>query len=302
MAGGRISYCPNERAVGVSCSILNGFGRTLGDSIIGLQALSAAQTLGVIGARPTLFRLPGLPAMVQAAYAVAADMAEIATLPWDAATPDIPFAPADGFDRVIDMRDFAFDPAFRGVAMIDYFLGRLGLDPMTVASALRRNAWLAPRVSPVGPRGHVLLCPRTASDLRTMPEPVRVHIHAWLAEQTGAVVLDQAELPPVERFEELCGLVAGARLVLSADTAMVHLADAFAVPCLAFFTTHRPEWRVRDYPLCRPVYLPSGLPEAIEFVRDVADVAACHAAWFARGADLGWLDAVLVDAWKWANA
>ena len=286
----------------MTCGILNGFGRTLGDSIIGLQALSAAQALGVIGGRPVLFRLPGLPAMVQAAYVAAADMAEVATLPSDAATPDVAFEPGKRLDRVIDMRDFAFDPAFRGVAMIDYFLGRLGLDPAAVPAALRRNAWLAPRVAPVGPVGHVLLCPRTASELRTMPGPVRAHIHAWLAEHTGSVVLDQAELPPVERFEELCGLVAGARLVVSADTAMVHLADAFAVPCLAFFTTHRPVWRVRDYPLCRPVHLPSGLPDAIEFVRDAADVAACHAAWFARGADLDWLDAVLADAWKWAKS
>ena len=42
-------------------AILNGFGRTLGDGVIGLQALLAAQTLGAIGPRPTLFRLPGLP-------------------------------------------------------------------------------------------------------------------------------------------------------------------------------------------------------------------------------------------------
>jgi hypothetical protein len=234
--------------------------------------------------------------MVQAAYAAAADLAEVAVLPWEDATPDRPFAPVAGFARVTDIRDFAFDPAFRGVAMIDYFLRALGLGPAAVPACLRRNAWLAPRVVPeIAAGGHVLVCPRTNSRLRDMPDAVHAHVLAWLAGR--APVLTQATLSPAERFAELCGLVAGARLVVSADTAMVHLADAFGIPCLAFFTTHRPEWRVRDYPLCRPVHLDAGLPEALEFVRDEADIAACQAAWFAPGADLAWLDAQLEAVW-----
>ena len=276
-------------------AILNGFGRTLGDSIIGLQALAASRAL-TDAPRPVLFRLPGLAPMIEAIYAAADDLAAVSTLPWDDATPERPFAGAAGFDRVTDIRDFAFDPAFRGTAMIDYFLAALGLVPAEVPPELRRNAWLAPRVVPeIATRGHVLVCPRTNSPMRDMPDAVHDHILAWCAGR--APVLTQASLPPAERLAELCGLVAGARLVVSADTAMVHLADAFAVPCLAFFTTHRPEWRVRDYPLCRPVHLPSGLPEALEFVRDESDVAACRAAWLSRGRDLSWLDAELEAIW-----
>ena len=79
-----------------------------------------------------LFRLPGLSPIVQSAYAVAADLCEVHTLPWEDAAPDRPFPPVAGFARVIDIRDFAFDPAFHGVAMIDFFLRRLGLDPAAV--------------------------------------------------------------------------------------------------------------------------------------------------------------------------
>ncbi len=277
-------------------AILNGFGRTLGDSIIGLQALAAATALGALPAPPVLFRLPGLPAMVAAPYAAAADLAAVADLPWDAAEPAHPWPGAAGFARVTDLRDFAFDPEFRGTAMIDYFLRRLGLDPAAVPPALRRNAWLAPRLRPEpGSRGHVLVCPRTNSPLRDMPEPVHAHVLSWLAGR--APVLTQASLPPARSLAELCGLVAGARLVVSADTAMVHLADAMGVPCLAFFTTHRPDWRVRDYPLCRPVHLDAGLPPALEFARGPADIAACRAAWLAPGADLAWLDRALEAAW-----
>jgi hypothetical protein len=70
---------------------------------------------------------------------------------------------------------------------------------------------------------------------------------------------------------------------------MVHLADAFEVPCLAFFPTHRPVWRVRDYPRCVPVALHSALPPGLEFTRGDRDHAAVHRAWFPEGADLGWL-------------
>ena len=99
-------------------AVLNGFGRTLGDSVIGLQALFAAQAMGAMEGAPVLFRLPGLPVVLQQLYA-AAPFARVDVLPWEEVTPERPFAGAAGFGRVIDIRDFAFDPAFRGVAMID---------------------------------------------------------------------------------------------------------------------------------------------------------------------------------------
>lgn len=257
--------------------------------MIGLQALRAALDRSALPGPPVLFRLPGLPVVVQGAYEAAADFCEVRELPWTDETPERPFPPAAGFARVLDMRDFAFDPAFRGVAMIDFFLTRLGLDPASLPAAQRRNAWLAPRMpalAPAGlPRRYALLCPKTSMTLRDMPDLVRAMLTNALA-VAGWQVVDQSTLPPAESFAALCGLVAGAALMISADTAMPHLADAFAVPCLAFFTTHRPEWRVRDYPLCRAVHLPGTLPEALEFSRGPQDEAAAQAAWFAHGGDL----------------
>jgi hypothetical protein len=292
----------------VRVAILNGFGRSLGDSIIGLQALAAALALGALSARPVLFRLPGLRPMVQAIYAAATDLADVRELPWADETPTQPFPAAAGFAAVIDMRDFAFDPAFRGVPMIDYFLGHLGLAPATVPPALRRNAWLAPRVQPtppaIAPPGYTLVCPLSAMALRDMPHAVHDFLLARLLESTEAAIVTQGEpsfthervllSPPAATLADLCGLVAGAERIVSTDTAIVHLADAFSVPCLAFFTTHRPEWRVRDYPFCAAVHLPAaGLPSALEFARTPADLKAAHAAWFPAGPDLGWLAATL---------
>jgi Glycosyltransferase family 9 (heptosyltransferase) len=288
-------------------AILNGFGRTLGDGIIGLQALRVALDRGTVAPRPVLFRLPGLPALVQEVHA-AAGFAEIETLPWDFETPARRYAPADRLGRVIDLRDFAFDPDFRRLPMIDFFLDRLGVDPRSVPAAQRRNAWLAPRIEPLPsrlPHGYVLVCPRASMRLRDMPDAV----HDWILRQMLAThpVVTQGDVPPAlagdvihaprcATLAELATLVRNAAHVISTDTAMVHLADAFDVPCLAFFPTHAPDKRVRDYPRCRPVALSSTLPRDIEFARDDGDLALAQAAWFPDGENFDWLARTIAAA------
>src|SRR5262249_28483222 len=158
---------------------------------------------------------------------------------------------------------------FRGIAMIDFFLGKLGLDPVHVPAALKRNVWLKPVVrylprTDLPPR-YVLVCPHAAMPTREMPEAAHETILRDLAARQSLPVLTQGavpaslkgevkEVPQARSLGELCALVAGAALIVSTDTAMVHLADAFDIPCVAVFTTHRPEWRVRDYPFCRPLH------------------------------------------------
>lgn len=264
-----------------------------------------ALEFGALPGPPTLFRLPGLSPIVQGVYEIAADLCEVRTLPWAHETPAAPFPGAAGFARVIELRDFAFEPGFRGVAMIDFFLARLGLDPAAVPPARRRNAWLAPRLGlpdrrPGHAPGYALVCPRTSMALRDMPAAAHLEVLRGLR-GAGWPVLTQGELPegapagvravlPVGHFTQLCELVAGAALMVSADTAMPHLADALGVPCLAIYTTHRPEWRGRDYPRLHAVHLPvPGLPPALEFARSPEDEAAAQAAWQPPGVGLDWL-------------
>jgi Glycosyltransferase family 9 (heptosyltransferase) len=297
---GRAARQSESRSPTPCVAILNGFGRTLGDGIIGLQALHLAIRLGAIAQYPTLFRLGDLPAMVQSLYG-AADFADIDTLPPSHATPAIRFDGARHFDHVIDIRDFAFEPDFQRTSMVDFFLRRLGVDPEIIPACLRRNTWLAPRVvaQPTDwPAGYVLVCPQSSMPLRDMPLEIHERILRQLA-MLGPVVTqgkvpaalegEVLHAPPCETLAEMCALVRNARWVISTDTGMVHLADAFEVPCLAFFPTHRPEWRVRDYPRCVPIALRSALPAGLEFARGNQDHAAAHRAWFPEGADLGWL-------------
>ena len=284
-------------------AIVNGFGLSLGDSLIGLQALSAAQSLGRMPPRPALIRRTDCRPMVRALYPLAADFAEVVDLPDGLSAtppPPLPASVIAGYERVIDMRDFAFDADFRGVAMIDFFLRRLGLDPTQVPAELRRNAWLAPRVQPRRvpglPERYVLFCPHASMPQRDMPAEAQLRIlYQILAAQDLPVVTQGAvpvgldgsviAAPLLERIEELCGLVAHAARIVSTDTAIPHLADAWSIPCHAVFTTHRPEWRVRDYPQCSATLLPvRGLPPALEFLRSDDDLHAVEAGW-REGAD-----------------
>ena len=267
-------------------TILNGFGISLGDGIIGLQALRAAQEIGAVGP-VVLGRIdPSAKPLVAQLYALAQDFAAV-----------VPMAEAPISGPVIDIRDFALDPGFARISMIDFFLSRLGVPPDSVPSAQKRNSWLAPRARPLSAPGatsaYALVCPDASIALRDMPEEIHAAILTALADR-GVPTVSQRTTSPSGSLLELCALVASARWVITTDTAMVHLADAFSVPCLAFFTTHRPEWRARDYPFCRSAYLPTkGLPESIEFIRTQTDLVAARAAWFPEGQDLSWLTQAL---------
>jgi hypothetical protein len=285
--------------LGLTTTILNGFGISLGDGIIGLQALSIARSTGALEGRIVLGRQePPAKPLVPQLYQRAVDLAEI--MPMDE-------APLTG--RVIDIRDFAYDSKFARISMIDFFLGKLGIDPATISSVQKRNGWLAPRLgrlpAPDLPAGYVLLCPRASIALRDMPPEPQAMLLRDLAQRGLGPVVTQGKVmegaiaaPLCETIEALAAMVAYARAVVSTDTAMLHLADAYSRPCLAFMTTHRPEWRVRDYPHCLPYWLPvAGVPESTEFVRGADDLKAVRTAWLRDGRGLSWV-APLLDQFK----
>ena len=160
-------------------AILNGFGRSLGDGVIGLQALLVALGRGAVQPPVTLFRLAGLAPVLSELYAAAGDFARVEWLPDGSWQPGTEVARAMGFARCIELREFACDADFAATSMIDFFLRRLGQDPAAVPAAARRNSWLAYRVRPDIPplaAGYALVCPRASMPLRDMPDAVHTAI------------------------------------------------------------------------------------------------------------------------------
>jgi ADP-heptose:LPS heptosyltransferase len=156
------------------------------------------------------------------------------------------------------------------------------------------------------PPGYILVCPKASMRLRDMPDVIHARVlrHALASGPVvtqgrvpDALVHDVIHVPPCATLDAQCGLVRHAKCMISTDTAMVHLADAFGIPCIAFFPTHRPEWRVRDYPRCQPIALQSRLPPGIEFARGPGDDMLAESSWFPDGDDLSWLDRTM----SWAR-
>jgi ADP-heptose:LPS heptosyltransferase len=174
-----------------------------------------------------------------------------------------------------------------------------------VPAGLKRNVWLRSRIilrKPDLPDAFVLVCPAASSPMRRMPDAIHRKILAHLAPSSAVVTQGSVpqglegrlrSRPREDSLAGLCNLVAHARWVISTDTAIVHFADTFDVPCLAFFPTHDPDWRMRDYPHCTPVPLAGVQPAGLEFVRSADDLRAAHRAWFTHGRDLSWLEPLL---------
>ncbi|MGF6778588.1 glycosyltransferase family 9 protein [Paraburkholderia sp. GAS334] len=242
--------------------VLNGMGVTLGDSIIGLTAISAIKS-AFPDLRFSLYRPARAPEYVQELYALAGDLlSNIITLP--CSHHELPDEAT-----VIDVGNHLFWPDFTTLPMIDFFLGALGVDASGVQPQEKANQWLADISLPAVPRKwqnqpYVLLCSTASTPVRSIPQHIRADLVERLIERYDLPVLGFGPvnharyidvLPESRDTAHFLALVRGARFVMTCDTAAVHVAAGFNVPTTAFFTTIAPELRVRDYPACHAVKL-----------------------------------------------
>lgn len=248
--------------------VINGFGLALGDSIIGLTAL-----LALLKRYPhlhiTLWRSCSCPDYVEAIYQLAQAQIphlQVVHLPQ-------PVQASRNFDAVVDMSDFLFWEDFNQLPMVDFFLHAMGLNPLTVESANKRNLWLQQCVAPApaSDSPYVLFCPQSSTPLRTIPQHLHADMVDAISRSTGLPVwgFDTVQHPHYRnvrgwstRLEGLLRLVAGARHVYCTDTAIVHIADGLNVPCSAWFISINPKLRTRDYPLCSSYWLGQDSPLA----------------------------------------
>ncbi|SAK70611.1 Glycosyltransferase family 9 (heptosyltransferase) [Caballeronia hypogeia] len=268
--------------------LINAFGVTLGDSIIGLTALGALKRRHPHIAW-TIYRPARAPRYVRRLYELAAPLFD--------ACADLPVAlsslPAD--EPKIDIGNHLFWPGFATMPMIDFFLWALGVAPESVAAHQKRNRWLAE--VPLGAPTHepyVLFCPDASTPIRSIPAAARARIVARLADEFGIDVYGFGALdhPRYRDIAPLCidtsdflAWIGHARHVVTADTAALHIAAGFDVPTTAFFTTIPAHLRARDYANCA----------AIEFA--LPHLEGMHAS--ARAADLQALERAYRD-YDWA--
>jgi hypothetical protein len=238
--------------------IVNGMGVTLGDSIIGLNALAWLKRCHP-GLHVCVYRSPNTPGFVERLYRVATHVVdEVLYLP--RSLESIP-------EEAIDLSDFLHWPGFAVEPMVDFFMRSLGIEPDTVPSAAKRNRWLAdlplPELPPAWPgRDYVLVCDRASTPLRSVPADCAAELIEMLWSQYRLPIVGFHPIRHPEYrdlgaqsqgLDQYMAWVKNAAVLFAVDSSAVHIAAGFDVPTLAVFSSVDPLLRVRDYARCRYV-------------------------------------------------
>ncbi|KNH08816.1 ADP-heptose:LPS heptosyltransferase [Candidatus Burkholderia brachyanthoides] len=237
--------------------LINAFGVTLGDSIIGLTALFALKRRHPHLAF-TVYRPSRAPRYVQRLYELAA--------PAFGAIADLPVPRSDLPDDAlrIDLGNHLFWPRFAAMPMIDFFLWALGVAPESIAADDKRNRWLAdlPLLAAAQREPYVLLCLDASTPVRSIPGASRARIVERLWDEFGLPVLGFGAVDH-PRYRDIAShsrdtdaflaRIKHTRYLMTSDTAALHVAAGFDVPTTTFFTTIAPHLRARDYAHCASV-------------------------------------------------
>jgi hypothetical protein len=280
-----------DYAVESRVHVINGMGVTLGDSVIGLTALSAIKTRF-----PhiffTIYRPAHAPGYVKRLYELAAPLlGSIVDLP-------VKLDAIPSNELRVDLGNHLFWPKFATLPMIDFFLDAMGIKAGEIPSIEKRNHWLQklslPR--PDGLKGdYVLLCPTASTPVRSIiPASVRSDLVEALWQRyrlpvagfgtiTHPLYTDLTSRAPDTK--DFLAWIKHAAYLVTPDTAAVHIAAGFNIATTAFFSTIAPDLRVRDYPLCKPVGLLTPELKGIQASNRAADVERVERAYRALKID-----------------
>lgn len=280
---------------GGTLHVLNGMGVSLGDSIVGMNALAWLKDRHP-ALRIHLYRTPHAPAGVERLYRLAGHLVESVTY--------LPLSLETLPDQAIDLSDVLHWPSFASEPMVDFFIRGLGMLPHELPACAKANRWLARLRLPSVPaawrgRGYVLFCGQASTPLRTVPQAQAAAMVERIWRRYGLPVLG---FHPVRHphhedisrhsagLDQYIAWVKGARAVVGTDSSAIHLAAGFDVPTLAVFVSIDPALRVRDYPNCRALDMRSERTCGLHASHDAAVLEAVRRTWQAvvERPDLPW--------------
>jgi hypothetical protein len=275
--------------------VLNGMGVTLGDSIIGMNALAWLKTRHP-SLRIHLYRTPHAPAFVERLYQLASHIVESVThLPTPLET--LP-------EEIVDLSDFLFWPAFACEPMVDFFIRGLGIALEAVPASAKANRWLSDLLVPLIPTpwtacSYVLFCDQASTPLRTVPPEHAATMVDRIWHQYGLPVLGFHAIPHPHyqnisahscNLDQYIAWVKGASAVIGTDSSAIHIAAGFDVPTLAVFVSIDPSLRTRDYPNCRVFDARTELTRGLHESSDPFVLQEVHRIWqtVVERVDLPW--------------
>jgi len=275
-----------------SVFLINGMGVALGDNIVGLSIARALKR-----AWPhlhlTLLQAAHLPPAVAGLHDLCASWLETRRLP-------LPLASIPDDALLIDLADFAYWPGFAGQSLHAFFARALGFDEGSLDSATLGNRWLRvlplPQLPPPWTESaYVLLASRSSSPLRDIPPDVQLRLSefAWQRYRLPIASFVPLAHPAVHNIGPLApdtahflAWIRGAEMLVSTDTAAVHVAAGFDVPTLAGFVCVDPALRVATYGHCHALDLRTPQLDGQQFNESPAQIALAHDRWRAALEDV----------------
>jgi hypothetical protein len=257
----------------IKLAVINGFGIGVGDNLVGMTAFRDVRNrLAAAGFKDAHVELWVRPGGYDNAVAVSemhGGIDKVGLLPM----PIEQFKRLDGF---WDLGGLVDRPAVTQKCTVDFFLELLGVDPSGVTRDEKRNrlSLSIPVVKEVGDATreltgkYVILHPLSRNIRRNMPADIFRELCARLVKATG---MDVASVVPVPKaherhvdlsaisarsFAHYCTVVKNASALVSVDTSIYHVGDAFSVPSVVIFSTVMPELRARYYPNVEGIPLP----------------------------------------------
>jgi Glycosyltransferase family 9 (heptosyltransferase) len=293
---GRRAFCWHAPVSG-ELHVLNGMGVTLGDSVIGMNALAWLKARHPL-LRIHLYRTPHAPRYVERLYQLASHIVEAVTyLPRPLRA--IP-------EEVVDLSDFLHWPRFRSEPMVDFLIRGLGLASDAVPASAKANRWLSrlplPSLhAPWSSASYVLFCDQASTPLRRVPEEHAAAMVDRIWRRYGLPILGFHPIShPHYRdislhskgLDQFIAWVKGASVVIGTDSSAIHIAAGFDVPTMTVFVSIDPMLRARDYPNCQVLDVRTALTDGLCESDDAIVLREVHRIWrtIIEQAELPWPD------------
>lgn len=183
-----------------------------------------------------------------------------------------------GYDFYFDLGSMLAHDEFNELPMIDFYLKIFGLDPSSLEPSQKRMQYKLQESPSIRKamgvlrsvkRPLLLFNHKTTTGLRDIPPGLAKEIIRQIILHTNYLVLSTSPLEyQAPRFLDLSRLsydlnqfsniVANVDAIVTADTFVYHLADAFSKPTVVIFTTIDPGLRTNYYPQTTSFFLGKG--------------------------------------------
>lgn len=257
----------------INVAILNGMGTGIGDTLAGLTALAITRKF-----LERKFKKVNMDALIgpQCFESVAPVYAQSPVV--DTVRP-LPITLADlwQYDAFFDTGSLMHREDADRLPYVDFFLKQFGIDYWKIEPARKRNnIYLNKEIvdeldSDIGilkndGRKLLLFHPTASGDLRSIPEKRIAETMEEIIANSDYRIITVVPIPfqhervtslteKSKSFQHLCAIVSRMDAIVTVDTSIYHIADAFNVPALVLFTTIDPGLRVKYYPTVKGMLL-----------------------------------------------